>query len=406
MDIKILADGVLEMMKARGLSALTIEAYRRAGLSQLIRWFDRTGDGKYDAETLEAFSQKYYDRFVGEEISKSHYFIVRRIAAYVKEYAEIGYVSFKHEAGIKKYVPSPKAFDTIESALATTKLNDKGRCYLDTPLRQFFCYIESRGFSEHDIDVQLIREYLLYVSPTNPGNLDKIVYSLKILTAYLVSIKAIELMPDFACFVPKTPSKKIIPAFSKEEIAKILSAIDTQTSIGKRNYAVILLACGTGFRGCDIINLKLADIDWKSGEINIIQSKTQKYMKVPVNGQIRNAIADYILNARPKSEVENVFLSTRPPFAALKSSVTFGYMIPALCRRTGVQQKQGRNFHSLRRSFGTWLAGEEVPITTISQMLGHVHMDSGKPYLSFNDTQMFACAMGFEDIPIGGGVYR
>ncbi|MBZ9613944.1 tyrosine-type recombinase/integrase [Clostridium estertheticum] len=28
-------------------------------------------------------------------------------------------------------------------------------------------------------------------------------------------------------------------------------------------------------------------------------------------------------------------------------------------------------FHSLRRSFGSWMAKEGVPITTIAQMLGH-----------------------------------
>ena len=41
----------------------------------------------------------------------------------------------------------------------------------------------------------------------------------------------------------------------------------------------------------------------------------------------------------------------------------------------------------------------------ISQLMGHTDMESGKPYLSFQDTVVSMCAMGFEDIPVMGGVY-
>jgi integrase len=80
-------------------------------------------------------------------------------------------------------------------------------------------------------------------------------------------------------------------------------------------------------------------------------------------------------------------------------------MLEHACNRAGVEKKNGRSFHSLRRTFGTWLAAGEVELTMISQMLGQVRMNSSKPYLSFNDTQMLSCAMGFDDIPLKGGAY-
>jgi len=36
-------------------------------------------------------------------------------------------------------------------------------------------------------------------------------------------------------------------------------------------------------------------------------------------------------------------------------------------------------------------------------MLGQVKLDSSRPYISFDDTQIAACAMGFDDIPLKGG---
>jgi integrase len=81
-------------------------------------------------------------------------------------------------------------------------------------------------------------------------------------------------------------------------------------------------------------------------------------------------------------------------------------MFNRCAEKAGVEKKMGRAFHSLRRSFGTWLAKERVPITTISQLLGHADMDSGKPYLSFDDTQLSECAMDFSDIPLKRRIFN
>lgn len=59
-----------------------------------------------------------------------------------------------------------------------------------------------------------------------------------------------------------------------EELEQILRVIDTSTDIGKRNRAIILSAATTGLRACDLIRMKLTDIDWHKGEIRFIQKKT------------------------------------------------------------------------------------------------------------------------------------
>jgi integrase len=186
---------------------------------------------------------------------------------------------------------------------------------------------------------------------------------------------------------------------------KWLHKIDRTTPIGKRDYAVILLSIGTGLRSGDIINLKLIDFDWKGKSVSIVQGKTKKPVKFPINGQICNAVSDYILYSRPKVDCPYVFVHTRAPYIAFSKGEALGDILDRLCRKAGIGKKEGRSFHSLRRTFGTWLAAEEVDLTMIFQMLGQEKMDSSKPYLSFNDTQIFSCAMGFDDIPLNGGVY-
>ena len=81
------------------------------------------------------------------------------------------------------------------------------------------------------------------------------------------------------------------------------------------------------------------------------------------------------------------------------------FMLDKYCRKASIEKKRFRSFHSLRRAFGTELAIAEVPVTSISQMLGHKDMSSDKAYLSFNRTQTSLCAADFSGVPITKGVY-
>ncbi|WP_298839822.1 tyrosine-type recombinase/integrase [Clostridium sp.] len=65
----------------------------------------------------------------------------------------------------------------------------------------------------------------------------------------------------------------------------------------------------------------------------------------------------------------------------------------------------GKSFHALRRSMATWMLESDIPLSTISQVLGHKSMNSAKPYLSMSERKLFECALGFESIPIEKGIY-
>lgn len=88
--------------------------------------------------------------------------------------------------------------------------------------------------------------------------------------------------------------------------------IDRSTAMGKRDYAMIMTAAVTGIRSVDIINLTFDAIDWINGEIRIIQHKTGKTLALPLTTDVGEAIQDYILNGRPKSDLPFVFYVQNP----------------------------------------------------------------------------------------------
>lgn len=88
---------------------------------------------------------------------------------------------------------------------------------------------------------------------------------------------------------------KQFPTTPPEEIEAVLNLIDRNTIKGKRDYAMFMLAIVAGMRAVDIMHLKLTDIDWRQGEIYIVQSKTTQSLELPLTTDIGEALQDDIV---------------------------------------------------------------------------------------------------------------
>src|SRR5262249_15980211 len=75
----------------------------------------------------------------------------------------------------------------------------------------------------------------------------------------------------------------------------------TQAAADGQLAGITLLAVTTGLRACDIINLRLADIDWRARTASIVQQKTHNPLTVPLTDLLAARLADYVLDQRPDS---------------------------------------------------------------------------------------------------------
>ena len=198
---------------------------------------------------------------------------------------------------------------------------------------------------------------------------------------------------DLSIAVPALASTRraVREGFSTEEIQKLLDAADRTTAVGSRDYAMMMLAAQTGLRAIDIRLLKRSEIDWHRKEICIVQDKTGKGLRVPLKPESGNAIADYLLYHRQNSELPFVFLCKTKPFRPL--SHFCGRLSVHMCNAKISTKIPRRGTHSFRRSFGTRLLEAEVPIELLSQLLGHSHIDSARPYLSASEQGLKNCAL-------------
>lgn len=57
--------------------------------------------------------------------------------------------------------------------------------------------------------------------------------------------------------------RRLPSCYSDDEIKRLIKSIDNANPIGKRGYAMVLLAAKLGLRSSDIIRLKFTELDWE-----------------------------------------------------------------------------------------------------------------------------------------------
>ena len=89
-----------------------------------------------------------------------------------------------------------------------------------------------------------------------------------------------------------------------------------------------------------------------------------------------------------------IFIKQSEPYEHNEKLVTHNYMIRRYFVKAGVEidgRKAG--FHALRHSFSTMLLNEDVPLYSISTMLGHKKIDTTMLYLDINTSKLKELAL-------------
>jgi len=182
--------------------------------------------------------------------------------------------------------------------------------------------------------------------------------------------------------------------YTEDEILRLLKAVDCANPIGKRDYAILLMATKLGLRRSDLRNLKLESLKWETQRIELIQEKTGQVLNLPILEEIGLALIDYLKNGRPKVLSEYVFLKHVPAYEKL-SPTGLNNIANKYFRQAGISLPKGKKhgLHALRHSLASHLLENQTPIVVISEILGHLNSHSTGVYLKIDLDQLRTCAL-------------
>ena len=184
--------------------------------------------------------------------------------------------------------------------------------------------------------------------------------------------------------------EKILPKFLYlEEIDKLFDSINTDTLLGKRDYAILEFMYGTGVRVSELCSLEIDDIDYVNKQV-IVLGKGSKERYLPLHELIIESLDDYVssarieLQARNKAEISNkLFLNHHG-----------GELSPRGVRviLEKIVKNASESFHisphMLRHSFASHLLNNGADLVTVQELLGHENLSTTQIYTHISKEQI------------------
>jgi len=193
--------------------------------------------------------------------------------------------------------------------------------------------------------------------------------------------------------------EKLPRAVPWEVVAKLLSSMETATSMGLRDYAMFVLIATYGLRASEVIAIDLDDIRWRQGVLRIHQRKTSSPLELPLTNEALSALIKHLKRTPPPAPYRKVFMRMRAPIGVLKpTAVTEAFQ--ALVRASGLDiPYQGP--HCLRHSYALHLLKSGTPLKTIGDILGHRTAESTSMYLRLATDDLREVALAVPGKPAG-----
>lgn len=199
---------------------------------------------------------------------------------------------------------------------------------------------------------------------------------------------------DLSPLVRKARRKRPIPSvYSKEELQAIKDAININTVIGKRNKAILLLAIHNGLRAGNIVGLRLSEVDFEHDLIHTVQVKTHEKINPCLLPDVKRALIDYIVNARPNTDSDYVFIRSRAPYTNMNPGDVY-YIVKSAIKKAGVEPNgRKRGPHSMRSSLDSAGVNNGMTYAEMRIINGHTDANAIKHYARLDDVRLRECAL-------------
>lgn len=129
---------------------------------------------------------------------------------------------------------------------------------------------------------------------------------------------------------------------------------------------MLQVAMATGLRKQNLFNLKWGQIDLSNGLIRVI-AKGQKEIFIPIGEEITANLRGY----------RRTLLVIGPDLQVFPTKA-YDKRLRSVLRALKIR---GVSFHTLRHTFGSWLAMAGVDIKTIAELMGHSSIDTTQRYV-------------------------
>ena len=349
---------IVDLMNAANMELIRLD-FRSSTLSRHDKEFRRfcnycteNGIQTYDAETGPQYFKFRFGLNIGDANIKLNrqQLEARNSIRFLDDIFQFGYaLRYSHH----DYTLTQQYANLLNEYLAWCQRNNNSAGTIDvkrTKIRQFLCFLDGRKIELSELTAADISDFMTTLCRYRRATIHIFSSVLRDFFRYLQENGTLENDLSPSVQRPKIYIEENIPeTWTPEEVRQLLSVIDRSNAIGKRDYAMLLLAILLGMRAGDICALKFKNLDWHQKLITYTQQKTKKTNTLPLLPIIGDAIIDYLKNGRLDSDCDNVFIRHIHPYGEFQSSTSLSENLKRYMKYAGLTVKKRKTAHCVIR---------------------------------------------------------
>ena len=393
-DIRQLVAEIVQFLQDQKYSSSCVETHRRRWRDGIIPYMDSRGITLYSSQIGEEYLSQA-TRGVAPSTKRARLRSIHMLT----EYMETGYVRRRIVHLVEHPLPGEigRIAQEYLQGMQAARKNELTVLNHRRMLSYFISGLSIKGV--HKVDDISERDILDFVDST-PVAKSQHYYTIKGFTRFLFEKGYTTANLSYVVERNNFPHHEKLPSvYSADEVRRIEQSVEQSSHVGKRDYAILLLASRLGLRASDIANLTFADIDWDKNRIVLAQAKTGNLVELPLLRDVGEAIVNYLRYSRPVSDLPNVFLTACAPYRPM-THISLNSVISRIMQESGVDLT-GRKFgpHSMRHSLASNLLRGGASIPIISSTLGHESSQTTMGYLRIDVGNLRKCALEVPEVP-------
>jgi site-specific recombinase XerD len=224
-------------------------------------------------------------------------------------------------------------------------------------------------------NAQAVRSFLLErASQSGTSTTQALITSLRAFIRFL-SFSG-ECREDLAIAIPAVAHWRLarLPrCLSAEEVDRLIAASGGTTSGRLRDRAILLMLARLGLRSGDVAGLRLGDIDWNNGTLQVT-GKGRYQVRLPLPHDVGDALLRY-LDCRPANiATDRVFMRSIAPCGPFASGDGVSSVVKHALKRAHIDAP-AKGAHLLRHTAATEMLRNGVPLDQAGLVLRHRSID-------------------------------
>jgi integrase/recombinase XerD len=242
----------------------------------------------------------------------------------------------------------------------------------------FFSFLKGRRLSPTEVKQEDLSSFIAERrAHLSARSLARCLVSLRMFYRFLVSEGKMSTNPARLLGIPKL-YQHLPHVLNRDEVEVLLAQPEQNTTMGRRDKAILELLYATGLRASELIGLRFANINLEAGYIRTI-GKGSKERIVPMGTKAIDSLKRYMIEGRAsllkKGASPYLFLNNR---GGRLTRQGLWKILRNYARKAGITKRITP--HTLRHSFATHLLEGGADLRSVQVMLGHSDISTTQIY--------------------------